>query len=362
MQAKLVVVGSLNYDLVTYTRIVPEGGETIHAEKFETHCGGKGLNEAIALSRLLPKERLYNEDSKISNVRMIGKVGDDIFGKELIEKLEINRVDTSLVKIENNSASGIATILVETETGENRILVTPGANGKLKFTNEEIFNQLFPAMEKNQSQFILLQNEFPDPYEVMKWLSENRPKFTIAYNPSPYDEENSIKKFLKYVDLLIVNDLEAKSLVSDLEKTELSNGDQEEEARSWSFLENKENAKETCSKILQEMKTSSIHMIVVTLGCKGACFGTFNKNNANETNTLEELIFEYVKPLKVEHVVDTTGAGDTFFGGLVSQLSINNKDYKRALKFATCASALAIQKNGASDSIPYYEDVMKLLE
>ena len=113
----LVVVGSINIDLVANTDRIPLAGETILGSGFQTHCGGKGANQAVAVARLgYP-------------VRMIGRVGDDAFGRQLRDELEQQGVDASAVAM-TQSTSGIATILVAT-SGENCIVVNPGANALL---------------------------------------------------------------------------------------------------------------------------------------------------------------------------------------------------------------------------------------
>lgn len=148
----ITIIGSLNYDLVTYTNKVPQGGETYQANSFETHVGGKGLNESIAVAKLTPKNSVLLSSTTTTTttsgdgdgaIRMVGKIGDDSFGQQLKQFLIDNKVNVDHVHTVNNQTSGVAVILVEEETGENRILITLGANGELKLDDKE-YESIFP--------------------------------------------------------------------------------------------------------------------------------------------------------------------------------------------------------------------------
>lgn len=124
----IAVIGSLNVDLVTRTPRVPAAGETLTANSFSLGFGGKGANQACACARLTrPKSR--DAKSQSARVSMIGAVGDDQFSGGLLESLTSDGIDVASVRKLSGQSTGTATILVEEETGENRILFTPGANG-----------------------------------------------------------------------------------------------------------------------------------------------------------------------------------------------------------------------------------------
>jgi ribokinase len=133
--ATITIIGSLNVDMVTVTTRVPEGGETLHAKSFDTGWGGKGANQAVAAARL-SRTRNAVSHSDIT-VRMIGAVGDDVFGPQMTESLARNGIDVSGVRTLSDHKTGTAVILVEESIGENRILVTAGANFGLD-TNTEL--------------------------------------------------------------------------------------------------------------------------------------------------------------------------------------------------------------------------------
>lgn len=324
------IVGSLNYDLVTFTDSIPQGGETYEANNFESHLGGKGLNEAIATARLTGD----NPDIKI---RMIGNVGDDSFGKELSKALKESGVDSSYVKVIANKSSGVAVIIVEQESGENRILITPGANGELKPSKDD-YERYFG--DRDTPHFVMLQNEYPDTLETIEWLHKNRPDVKITYNPSPFKKELITGEILRKLDLLIVNEGEALSVASSLLD--------EEELKGFENVI-KQDLISGCSDLSKKLqlllRPSNLQIVVITLGSKGSIFASSQSGPT------------FVPAFKVSNVVDTTGAGDTFFGALILQLAGRFK-LEDAVKFATKASGLVIQKKGAVESIPEKKTVI----
>ncbi len=330
----ITVIGSLNYDLVTYSPFIPKSGETMTATRFETHNGGKGHNQALASQRTLPMTDASLDAPKI---RMVGRIGDDLFGKQLKGGLEKEGVDVQHVKVitEKDSngdsvSTGVATILVEEKTGDNRILITLGANGYLVNLNYE---DIFPSPTSND--YVILQNEQTDIEASLTWLETNRPNYKLIYNPSPFiglpDE------LWQGVDYLLLNETEAKQLVEHLFKVSLDDDDVPILPRVKGYI----------SKLIT--KLSKRTTIIITIGPDG-CY--YHSNNSED----------YHKGYNIpkEKVIDTTGAGDTFLGALVSSLSCNwNLD--KCIDYAIKASALAVTKRGAADGIPYYREVFKIL-
>lgn len=316
----ITIIGSLNYDLVTFTKKVPAAGETYQANSFENHLGGKGLNEALAVARLSPKE---------ISTRMIGNVGNDTFGKELKLALVDSKVDVQFVNTIEGQSLGVAVILVE-EGGENRILITAGANGELKPTPQQ-YAQYF---EEQQDGYVILQNEYPDTVKTMEWLLENRSNINIAYNPSPFNKELITPEILRKIDLLIVNEGEALDMEKSLHG-DTADGTDDNVAR-FSRL---------ASSLQAKINPAKANTVIVTMGSVGSVFVS------------KGLQPQFHPSSKVKEVVDTTGAGDTFFGGVVLQLALG-KGIDEAVKFATIASSLVIQKKGAAESIPRYEEII----
>jgi ribokinase len=123
------VIGSLNVDLVTRTARIPTAGETLTAESFDTGFGGKGANQAVACARVSrTQSQAANGEATDVEVRMVGAVGDDQFADDFLRSLQAGGVETHNVQKVSNQKTGVAVILVETHTGENRILLSPGAN------------------------------------------------------------------------------------------------------------------------------------------------------------------------------------------------------------------------------------------
>lgn len=315
----ITVVGSLNYDLVTYTNKVPGPGETYQANSFENHLGGKGLNEALAAARLSPP-------GCSTKIRMVGNIGEDSFGKELKQALVDSHVDTDYVQEIKGTSSGVAVIIVETN-GENRILITAGANGQLKPTEQD-YQSIFSDTEDGD--FVVLQNEYPDTFATIAWLKAHKPAVNIAYNPSPFREEIADPDIMKKIDLLIVNEGEAADIANALKLPE----DTEHSV---------ENMKNLASALQTKLHQSNCSSAIITMGGQGCCYAT--RDGAS-----------FTPASKVENIVDTTGAGDTFFGGIVLQLA-QKFSLQEAVGFATKASALAIQRKGAAEGIPWFNDI-----
>ncbi|KAI3402946.1 RBK1 [Candida oxycetoniae] len=322
----VTVIGSLNYDLVTFTTRVPRAGETYQASSFETHIGGKGLNEALAVARLSPKNKVIT--------RMVGKIGTDDFGRNLKQCLLEAKVDVEFLET-IEGPSGVAVIMVEEDSGENRILITAGANGHLTMSDEE-YEKIFDKSVDGKGGFVVLQNEYPDTCKSISWLKENRPQINIAYNPSPFKPELVTRKLWRMIDFLIVNEGEAQDVAKLLLPDVI-------------FEASIEGFKKMAIEIQKLLNQENIQTVVITMGSKGCIYYTGKEEKPS-----------FVKAQKVDKVVDTTGAGDTFFGGVVSNLALGY-DISKAISFATIASSLAIQKKGAAEGIPIYSEVIEKL-
>jgi hypothetical protein len=131
--AVISVIGSLNVDLVTRTSRVPVGGETLTSESFDIGWGGKGANQAVACARLSrTKAQASSSQASDVEVRMVGAVGDDEFHEGFLKALREDGLNMEKVEILKGKKTGVAVILVETGTGENRIMFCPGANGDIE--------------------------------------------------------------------------------------------------------------------------------------------------------------------------------------------------------------------------------------
>lgn len=294
---KIVVLGSINMDLVTRCDRAPKGGETLLGEDFSQIPGGKGANQAVTIGKLK------------KNVTMLGKVGNDSFGKDLLTSMKGNGVNIEYVKY-GNKTTGIAKIIVE-KNGQNRILVISGANSEVdkKYVDEHL------DIIKN-SDILVVQLEIP--LETVAYALQKAKEFgkTTLLNPAPAMELN--EDIIKYSDYLIPNESELELIT----KMPINTDEQ-------IILAGK-------SLIKKGVKT-----VIVTLGKRGCLLLTND-------------IVKFYNAYSVE-AVDTTAAGDSFIGGLVTLLENGNID--NSIEFATKVSALAVTKRGAQTSLPTLEEV-----
>ncbi|MGX7031338.1 ribokinase [Vagococcus zengguangii] len=287
---KIAVIGSLSTDFVVTTNIIPEQGETVVGKEFATFYGGKGANQAIATSR-----------SGIETY-MVGAVGDDNFGENLLSNLIHNHIDTSMVKVVKDMSSGVA--IIQVHQGDNRIVIVEGSNGKNEIADIDNHSDLLKEMD-----LFVIQNEIP--VEVIEYVIEfaHQAGIPTLYNPAPIKAINP--ELLNKVSYITPNEHEFEALFTN--------------------------------QSLEEALAMHPNKLVVTLGSKGAVY-----HDGKQVVLVEQ------EP--VDNVVDTTGAGDTFNGyfasGILKGLSI-----EEAIKLGNRAAGLAIQKKGAQNGIPKIDEV-----
>ena len=294
---KIIVIGSLNVDTTYQLPHIPAEGETILATSKTTQRGGKGQNQAVAMSRLG------------AEVMMIGAVGNDEEGNMLIDGLKIEGIDSSGI-IRKSVPSGTASIYLD-ENARNNIVVYPGAN--FAMTVEDIDEKIDSI---KSAQICVMQNEIPKDviYHVIE-ICKNNGIITIL-NPAPAVKDFDTK-YLGMVDYLVPNETELELL---LDKK----------------IEN--NVEELAREVLE----LGCKNVLVTLGSKGSML--INKDEV------------YNQSAKLVKAVDTTAAGDSFIGGFTTALAMG-KDYKEAMEYGTKVSAIAVTKPGAVDSLPTVKEV-----
>jgi len=296
--SRVVIVGSANQDLTTYTSTLPILGETVLGESFDTSCGGKGANQAVAAASL-----------QISPVSFVCRVGDDVFGASLLNNLQRVgvQVDESLAVLPNQ-ASGVATIVVDSKSGDNMIIVTPGANHEL--TPQHVQD----ALQQLQPKVVVVQLEIPSPSALQALQTGKELGATTILNPAPAPDHLD-DAFYKHVDILIPNESELQKLCGG------SNADSEE----------------TLAKSLLNKGVGKA--VVVTLGARGAM--VVEKNEVSLVDAPKDL------PARSEPVVDTIGAGDAFCGALSTYLSAGLSLVDAAGKACGVAS-MSVRRRGAS--------------
>ncbi|WP_433739780.1 ribokinase [Pseudomonas putida] len=299
MPAKVVVIGSLNMDLVTRAPRLPRGGETLIGHSFTTVSGGKGANQAVAAARLG------------AQVSMVGCVGRDAYGETLRGALLAEQIDCQAVSAVDG-ASGVALIVVD-DNSQNAIVIVAGANGALTPALIGCFDLVLQAAD-----VIICQLEVPDA-TVGHALKRGRELGkTVILNPAPASRPLPPDWYAN-IDYLIPNESEASAL-------------------SGLPVDSRQTAQVAATRLI-EMGAGKV---IITLGAQGSLF-------ANGQG------FEHFSAPAVK-AVDTTAAGDTFVGGFAAALA-GGKSEAEAIRFGQVAAALSVTRAGAQPSIPHLSEV-----
>ncbi len=300
---KLCVIGSLNTDLVTVIDRFPRPGETLEGKDFATYPGGKGANQAVALGKLG------------ADVQMLGKLGDDLYGRQYLKVLEKAGVGSLGIEIENATASGIAVIEVEV-SGENRIIIIPGANGKVD--RGFIDNRLGIIKECD---IFLLQLEIPleTVCHTVKLLKDHGK--IVILDPAPARELP--EEVFKGLDYITPNETELEILTGRQIKNE-----SELRAAAESLLD------------------KGVGTVIAKAGKRGAYL--IDRNNFIHS------------PAYDVKVVDTTAAGDSFNAGFAYALS-NGMGLKECGAYANAVASLSTSGKGAQGAMPGIAQVMALM-
>lgn len=302
----VLVIGSLNADLVVRVPRFPQPGETLSGDDLHIIPGGKGANQAVAAARLGLK------------TTMIGRVGNDSFSSFLVDNLTSNNVDTSHI-LQTDSATGTAIIVVDSN-GQNSIVLSPGANGMVM--PEDVDTASFADFG-----LILLQLEIPTPTVLRAAKKAREHGLTVILNPAP--AKPLPDELLAHVDILIPNESELALLtglpVNDIASAEIA---------------------------AKEILNRGVKTVIVTLSSKGALLVTSEQ-------------VTHVDTFKVD-VVDTTAAGDAFIGGFAAKLMEQDVQQlaaglHNAVRYGCACGALATTKFGAQPSLPTKDEVETFL-
>ncbi|WP_019276207.1 ribokinase [Vibrio coralliilyticus] len=301
---KLVVLGSVNADHVLQVPSFPRPGETLHGRNYQVIPGGKGANQAVAAARL-------NADTGF-----IACVGDDAFGINIRENFKMDNINIAGVKMQPNCPTGIAMIQVA-ESGENSICISAEANAKL--TEDAIEVDLERIRQAN---YLLMQLETPmcgieKAAQVAKASRTN-----VILNPAPARELSD--ELLACIDVITPNETEAEVLTGVT-------------------VTDNESAQEAANALHRK----GIEIVLITLGAKGVWLSQNGRG-------------ELIPGFRVE-ATDTTAAGDTFNGALVTGL-LEDLPLESAIKFAHAAAAISVTRFGAQTSIPSRDEVDAFLE
>lgn len=300
---RIVVLGSLNMDLIVTLPRLPRPGETIIGDRLNRVPGGKGANQALAAARLG------------GDVAMVGRVGEDEFGSTLLEGLRADGVDVSGVARDGSRATGVALIEVDAG-GENSIAVAPGANGTVG--DEEVRRTLERIRPDG---LLVLQQEVR--MEAVKDAARqaNALGATVLLNAAP--PHGADPDLLRSVDVLVINEAEAEEL-----------------------LGRRVHDTQFAAEAAAVAAATGIRTVIVTLGAAGAVV-------CRDAETFE------VESVQVR-AVDTTAAGDAFVGALAVALA-EGKELRQAVRLGTVTGAAATMKFGAQTSLPRRNDLHELL-
>jgi len=304
-QKPVVVVGSINTDLVAITRKIPAVGETVLGSDFQVHPGGKGANQAVAVARLgYP-------------VRMIGRLGNDSFGGQLRNYLEKTGVDVTGI-MTTEGVSGVAVIVVSAK-GENSIFVTPGANAKL--TPQDLDSNI---EQIRSAGIVLAQLEIPiETVEHLAVLCE-REGVPLILDPAPAVELPS--SLLERTGWFTPNETEAAFYLDDSHAKPPSQP----------------------GEIARMLLSKGVSGVVLKLGAGGVYLAS------------QGLAGEAISGFPVR-AIDTTAAGDAFNGGFATGLLLG-KTPSQSARFANAVAGISVTRMGAQSSMPTMQEVNDFLQ
>jgi ribokinase len=295
----IAVFGSLNMDLVAHTPHLPNPGETVMGTAFVTTPGGKGANQAVAAAKLgIPTQ-------------MVGRVGGDGFGQDLLAALGAAGVGSHLVHSDPTTHSGVALITVAA-TGENQIIGVFGANGRVDDTDVARLVTLLP-----QVQVLLLQLEVPLAAVRTAAQAARQAGVTVILDPAPVppaEARAALAEIYPWVDILVPNEVEAGQLVG--------------------FAVGDRPSAEQAAIALQQQGVATV---IVKLGAQGAWCQTPQDH--------------FFTPAFAVAAVDTVAAGDAFAGGLAAAL-VAGQPMRTAVQWGCATGALATTRHGAQVAMP----------
>lgn len=301
---KILVVGSFVMDLIVTTERFCNSGETVIGSGFSTAPGGKGANQAIQAARLG------------ADVTMVGKVGNDDFGKILINSAQQSGVNTEYVFISNETTSSIGNVQIQknNEGTENRIIVVPGANFELTKKDVEFLKDTISEYD-----MVILQLEIPTEVNVAVARYAKNAGVKVMLNPAPSAHiPNELIECLTYIS---PNEHEATDIVG----VEINNDEQMKTA-------------------IKKFHLLGIDNVIITLGKNGCVFS--DGKSIIKTKSAD-----------VDFVLDPTAAGDSFIGAFCTAISAGI-DIKNALIFANCTAGITVSKMGAQTSLPTLNEVL----
>ena len=305
MAGKGIVIGSYVVDLMARTQQIPRPAETVRGHYFKMGAGGKGFNQCVAATRAG------------ADMTMVTKVGNDVFAQPLYDTMRQLGLQEDGIFCSDQPNTGTALILVAEQTGQNAILVTPGACEQL--TTAEI-DQMRPVL--SACDYLLTQLEINDDALAYAIGQAKQLGVSVILNPAP--AHSLPDALLAMVDVITPNEVEAQTL------TGIAVTDEKSAAQAAAYFHQK-----------------GVAAVCITMGGQGVFVSQAGR---------QQLIPAFSVP-----VVDTTGAGDAFNGGLLTAL-LEGKDLFAAAVFASALAALSVQKLGTAPSMPQRDEIDTFLQ
>lgn len=307
----IVVVGSSNIDFAARVAKFPQPGQTVAAKEYISGPGGKGCNQALAVARL-----------GVSPV-FISKIGDDALGRQLIETLAAEGLDTNHLIMADAAQTGIALISID-ESGENMITVVGGAN--MTMTRADLHDKQESLRDCN---YLLLQLECPVVAVdcAIKYAREGRAQ--VILDPAPVQDHMVMRDLLALTDIVTPNSSECR-VMTGIDPVDTKSAQQAANA-------------------LHEMGPKTV---IIKMGGDGAFYSADGQSGDSQSGMV---------PSFSVNAIDTVGAGDCFNAGLAVALH-GGQSLPNAVRFACATGALATTRNGAADAAPNIEQVLALLE
>jgi ribokinase len=306
---KIIVLGSVNTDLVIRSPKLPLAGETVTGGEFYQAGGGKGANQAVAAAR-----------TSDAPVAFIAAMGNDPFGRDAVKSFRKENIATQHVQMIDGYATGTALIMVD-ETGENQISVASGANAML---TPDFVNAIDEELFANASVFLACL-ESPLETVVAGLQRAKQAGLKTILNPAPACEEIRNPEILSLVDVLTPNSSEATFI------------------SGWDELDDLEDLCILCEQLQQKGAAD----VIVTRGNRGC----FLNEQVGDPNLVSAFVVD---------AIDATAAGDCFNGTLASSLA-QRSSLLEATRFAMAAAALSVTKRGATPSLPTRKEVEEFL-
>ena len=311
----ITVLGSLNIDLVSYVPHHPLPGETLTASHFNVSPGGKGANQAVACGKLSRDSSLQNPSA---DIHMVGAVGKDAYGTQLRDSLTSYGVETAGVAVRQDGKTGIAIIVVDEPSGQNRIILSPESNHSLLPTE-------FSSLPAPKPDLLIMQLEIPFDTVMQALKAAKQESVPVLLNPAPAQELP--KEAYDGLAHLVVNETEA-AILSGCKESDLDDLD-------------------GLKRVGQMFLDRGVHNVVITLGGRGVYFATSAGDNS-------------LLPALKANVVDTTAAGDTFVGSYALAVAATRGDafnIHSAVEAANRAGAITVSRKGAQISIPWKDEL-----